>query len=238
MLKKFAIIAALATTTFVLAPSSEAEASCKSTWMTLGDAFQKLSPTVAKGYCKYVNEDDPEAINKCLEDFDKAVAEAEKIIKTYNEDAGGGKIGPRGLGTERWYTGKLLAERTFIGLPIFSDEYTIEFKGDGGKNKNPYTMEICFVDQNDGSSVIEPVTVEFKNNNGHYKKTFKGVYGARPMIYLKNSKISATKAHQYKLYAEEGGEPDLIQRLRTLAAKTGKKPIAPSKLRKPAKPKK
>lgn len=231
MLKKIAIITALAASAVVLAPASQAEASCKSTWMTLGDAFQKLSPTIAKGVCKYVNEDDEDAINKCIEDFEKAVEEADKIIKTYNEDAGEGKIGPRGLGTDRWYTGKLLAERTFIGLPVFSDEYTIEFKGDGGENNKPYTMEICFVDTNDGSSVIEPVKVEFTNNSGSYKHTFKGVYGARPMVYLKNSKISATKAHRYKLYGSEGAEPALIQRLRDLLEKSTAtpKPIAPVK---------
>jgi hypothetical protein len=231
MLKKIAIITALAASAVVLAPVSQAEASCKSTWMTLGDAFTKLSPTIAKGVCKYINEDDEAAINQCLEDFEDAVEEADKIIKTYNEDAGEGKIGPRGLGTDRWYTGKLLAERTFIGLPVFSDEYTIEFKGDGGENNKPYTMEICFVDANDGSSVIEPVKVEFTNNSGSYKKTFKGVYGARPMVYLKNSKVSATKAHRYKLYGSEGDEPALIQRLRSLLEKStvSPKPIGPVK---------
>lgn len=233
MLKKITIITALAASAVVLAPVSQAEASCKSTWMTLGDAFQKLSPTIAKGICKLVNEDDEAAINKCLADYEAAVEEADKIIKTYNEDAGEGKIGPRGLGTDRWYTGKLLAERTFIGLPVFSDEYTLEFKGDGGENKNSYTMEICFVDSNDGSNVIEPVTVEFTNNSGSYKKTFKGVYGARPMVYLKNSKVSATKAHRYKLYASEGDEPALIQRLRSLLEKKTARPKPVSPVKKP-----
>jgi hypothetical protein len=230
MLKKIAIITTLAVSAVVLAPASQAEAGCKSTWMTLGDAFQKLSPVIAKGYCQLSNEDDEAAANKCIEDFEKAKAEAEKIVKIYNEDAGEGKIGPRGLGTDRWYTGKLLAERTFIGLPVLSDEYTVEFKGDGGDNTKPYTMEICFVDSNDGSSVTEPVTVEFTNNSGTYKKTFKGVYGARPMVYLKNSRVSATKAHRYKLYGSEGGDPGLINRLRELLAKsTAPTPIAPTK---------
>jgi hypothetical protein len=228
MLKKIALVTALATSVLVLAPASQAEASCKSNWMSLGDAFRKLSPTIAKGVCKLANEDDEAAAEKCVEDFEKAKEEAEKIVKTYNEDAGEGKIGPRGLGTDRWYTGKLLAERTFIGLPVFSDEYTIEFKGDGGENNNPYTMEICFVDSNDGSNVIEPVRVEFTNNSGSYKKTFKGVYGARPMVYLENSKVSATKAHRYKLYGSEGDEPALIVRLRELLAES-MKPVAPIK---------
>lgn len=222
MLKKIAIITALATSAVVLAPASHAEASCKSNWMKLSDNFRKLSPIIVKGICKLTNKDDKNAANECIANYEKAKEEIESVIKTYNEDSDEGKIGPRGLGTERWYTGKLLAERTFIGLPVFSDEYTVEFKGDGGENKNPYTVEICFVDPIDGSNVIEPVRKEFTNNSGSWKQTFKGVYGARPMVYLENSKVSATKAHRYKLYGEEGGEPQIIADARKLLSGGGK----------------
>src|SRR5690606_1815120 len=161
--------------------------------------------------CKAYNKDDVDAANKCIENFEKAEKEIAALVKTYNEDSDGGKIGPRGLGTDRWYTGKLLAERTFIGLPILSDEYTVEFKGDGGNNTNPYTVEICFVDPVDGGSVIEPVSKTFKTNDGRWKQTFTGVAGARPMVYLSNSKVSATKAHRYKLHGSEGdAEPQII----------------------------
>jgi hypothetical protein len=230
MLKKIAIIATLATSAVVFAPAQQAEASCKSNWMKLSDNFRKLSPIIAKGICNYTNKDDKAAANKCIEDFEEAKDEIEEIVKVYNEDAGGGKIGPRGLGTDRWYTGKLLAERTFIGQPIFSDEYTIEFKGDGGDNKKPYTVEICFVDSADGSSVIEPVRLEFDDNSGRYKHTFKGVYGARPMVYLENSKVSATKAHRYKLFGSEGGEPQIIADARALLS-GGSKPKPGPKLK-------
>jgi hypothetical protein len=226
MLKKIAIVTALATSAIVLVPAQQAEASCKSNWMKLSDNFRKLSPLIAKGICKAINKDDKDAANECVTNYEKAKAEVENVIKTYNQDADEGKIGPRGLGTNRWYTGKLLAERTFIGLPVFSDEYTIEFKGDGGENQNPYTVEICFIDPTDGSNVVEPVRKTFTNNNGHYKQTFKGVYGARPMVYLENSKVSATKAHRYKLFGSEGGEPKIIADARKLL---GGGPIAPIK---------
>jgi hypothetical protein len=207
MLQKIALITALATTAFVFVPTPEAQA-CKSNWMKLSDTFKKVSPTISKGICKAVNKDDVAAANKCIEDYEKAVAAADKIIKEYNADAGSGKIGPRGLGTNRWYTGALQAERTFIGLPILSDEYTVEFKGDGGKAKSSYTVQVCFVDQN-GDKVIEPFSKTFNNNNGSFKRTFKGVYGARPMIYLKSAKAS-TNAHKYKLYVNQGGLPQIV----------------------------
>ncbi|MFO7563859.1 MAG: hypothetical protein R6X02_14530 [Enhygromyxa sp.] len=228
MLKKFAIITALATSAVVLAPAQQAEASCKSNWMKLSDSFRKLSPIIAKGVCTVINKDDKDAANKCIADYEQAKEEVEKIVKVYNQDAGEGKIGPRGLGTDRWYTGKLQAERTFIGLPVLSDEYTVEFKGDGGKDNNSYTVEICFVDPDDGGNVIEPVRKTFTNNHGSYKKTFKGVYGARPMVYLKNSKISATKAHRYKLFGSEGGEPKIVADARALLS-SGTKTKAPLK---------
>lgn len=157
--------------------------------------------------CKAFNKDDKDAANKCIADYERAQEELAKISKLYNEDAGGGTIGPRGLGNDRWYEGKLLAERTFIGETILSNEYTVEFKGDGGKNKNPYTVEFCFIDPVNGGAVIEPVSRTFKTNNGEFKRTFKGVAGSRPMVYLENSKVSATNAHRYKLHGKQGGEP-------------------------------
>ncbi len=245
MLKKIALITALATSAVILAPAAEADAACKSNWMKLTDNFRKLSPIVAKGVCKLMNkpgedasEDEineaKEAANKCIEDYEEAKAEIEKIVKVYNEDAGSGKIGPRGLGTNHWYTGKLQAERTFIGMPVMSDEYTVHFKADGGKNKGTYTVEICFVDPNDGGSVTEPITRTFKNNKGEYKKTFKGVYGARPMVYLKTSRPSATKAHRYKLHGREGGEPAAVAVAHEIAEAVVKAPI--KGLIKPGKP--
>lgn len=228
MFKKIAIIAALATGGIVLAPAQEADAGCKSNWMKLSSAFKKLSPAISKGVCKHLNKDDEAAANKCIEDYEKAVEAISKVVKEYNADAGGGKVGPRGLGTNRWYTGKLLVERTFIGMPVMSDEYTLEFKGDGGKNKKSYTVEICFVDPEDGGNVIEPVKKTFTNNNGRYKQTFKGVYGARPMVYLKNSKPAATKAHRYKLYGDEGGTPQIILDAKKIVASPSKKKLKPN----------
>ncbi len=228
MFKKIAIITALATSAVVLAPTQQAHASCKSNWMKVNQNLKKFSPIIAKGVCKLVNKDDKSAANKCIADYEKAEKELSKLVTLYNEDAGGGKIGPRGLGTDRWYTGKLLAERTFIGQPILSDEYTIEFKGDGGKNKKSYTVEICFVDPVDGGNVVEPVRRTFTNNSGRYKKTFRGVYGARPMVYLKNSKVSATNAHRYKLIGSQGGEPSVVAFARQAikaAKKTKKKNV-------------
>lgn len=224
---KITLITTLAAGAFLLAPTPEADAGCTSTWMTLGKNFKKFNPIVAKGVCKLVNKDDKAAAEKCVSDYEKAMKEFDEISKLYNEDAGSGKVGPRGLGVDRWYTGKLLAERTFIGQPILSDEYTVEFKGDGGKNNKPYTMEICFVDPADGGNVIEPVSKTFNNNSGKYKKTFKGVYGARPMIYLRNSKFSTTKAHRYKLIGSQGGEPAIVSAARE-AVNNNSKPSKPS----------
>lgn len=233
MLKKIAIISALATGVVVFAPAQQADASCKSNWMKLTDNLKKLSPVIAKGVCTAMNKNDKSAANKCLEDYAKAKKKLAQMVELYNEDARGGKIGPRGLGTDRWYTGKLLAERTFIGQPILSDEYTIEFKGDGGKNKRSYTVEICFIDPVNGGNVVEPIRRTFKTNDGKFKRTFKGVYGARPMVYLKNSRVSATRAHRYKLIARDGGEPDAVTNARQIAASksTSTKKTRPKSLR-------
>jgi len=224
MFKKIAIVTLLASGAVVLAPSQQAEASCKSNWMKLSDAFKKFSPIVAKGICKAFNEDDKDAASKCIADYEKAQAELAKISKLYNEDADGGTIGPRGLGNDRWYEGKLLAERTFIGETILSDEYTVEFKGDGGKSKAPYTVEFCFIDPVKGGAVIEPVSKTFKTNDGKFKRTFKGVAGSRPMVYLKSSKPVGTNANRYKLHGKQGGEPSYVTLARKVVESTRRTP--------------
>jgi hypothetical protein len=202
-------------------PREAAAASpCKSTWSQLGEAWKKVSPVIAKGVCQWINSDDAAAASKCVADFERAVAEVQKIAKQYNETAESGKIGPRGLASGRTYEGKLVAERTFIGQPIMSDTYTVDFTGTGGKSKKPFTVTICFVDAQ-GNEGVPAKSKDFTTNDGKWTESTAGVWGLRPIVYLRNSTFVGTDAHRYELRGTEGGEPKTVKDARA-KAKVGK----------------
>jgi hypothetical protein len=194
-----------------------AAADCRSTWQKLGDAFQRLSPVLQLPICKIINKSDPVAAQKCVDDYLKKKAEIEDIVRTYNTGATSEKVGPRGLGFNYWYTGNLLAERLFVGPPTASDTATFNFEGTGGSGQAPFTVTICWVDLN-GNQVKEPVARTFTNNSGRWNTSFSGVFDLRPMVFLKNSRIS-TMGHKYKLRMDVSStEPAVVRAARVTAA--------------------
>ncbi|MEX1367486.1 MAG: hypothetical protein AB1Z98_30440, partial [Nannocystaceae bacterium] len=162
--------------------------------------------------------------DKCIADYEKAKAEAEKYHQMYQDtNTGSGKIGPRGFAHGRTYNGGLMTERLFIGREILSDEYTVRFEGDGGKKKKDYTVTVCFVDA-EGEQVQDPYVKTFKTNDGKVVKTFSNVAGARPMVYLRSSSWVSANKNKYKFRGEEGAAPATVQ-----AARKAAKSKAPAK---------
>lgn len=225
---------AVASTAFALAAmiASPAQAApCKSTWQGLTANLKTFNATIAKGVCKYLAKSDGKVdeakAQKCIDDYEKAKAEAEKYYNMYQDtNTGSGKIGPRGMAHGRTYYGGLMTERLFIGREILSDEYTVRFEGDGGKKKKDYTVTVCFVDE-EGEQVIDPYVKTFKTNDGKFVKTFSKVAGARPMVYLRSSHWVSTNKNKYKFRGEEGDAPATVQA--AMAAKSKSNSKAPAK---------
>ena len=214
---------AFALTAMVAAPAEAAP--CKSTWQGLTSNLKTFNATIAKGVCKQLAKSDGKIdeakAQKCIDDYEKAKAEAEKYAKMYNDtNTGSGKIGPRGMAHDRTYYGGLMTERLFIGREILSDEYTVRFEGDGGKKKKDYTVTVCFVDDN-GEQVVDPYVKTFKTNDGKFVKTFSKVAGARPMVYLRSSHWVSTNKNKYKFRGEQGDVPRTVRAAMAVASETG-----------------
>ena len=215
------LFATLAVPLLAAIPSQAEAKPCKSVWSDLGDAFNEFGPVVARAICNYTNSDSEAAAQQCVDDYEAAVAQIEQVVKTYNVNAKGGKIGPRGLGESRWYTGKLLAERTFIAPPAMHDRYRFEFEGTGGKGKKPFDVQVCWVDAQ-GNEVVPSKTRRFTTNDGKWTEQYSGVAGARAMVYLKNKTFVTTNAHRYRIkLTPTSGEPDGVRRARRRLASTG-----------------
>ncbi len=195
---------------------------CRSYWQKAGSAFQKLGPPISKLLCSAFNKDDPDSAAKCVRDYEKAKDKIEKLGKAYNSNAGAGKIGPRGLGVDRHYTGNLKAERVFIGPPLESDSWKLDFEVTGGKAKKAWNVKVCLVDDNGQAPQYK--TKKFKNakRGQKWSHRFKGVYGLRPVVYL--HKPAGVNGVKYKLRGHASGEPAVIKSARlAMKSKKGKK---------------
>src|SRR5689334_6021210 len=192
---------------------AHAGGSCSSTWEKASKIFQRTKPLLGKAACTLLEKTGAiEDAEKCITEFEKDVAAIDAAIKTYNQDATSEKIGPRGLGENRTYTGTLLAERLFVGEAVASDDLTFEFHGEGGKSKADFDVTVCFVDDK-GDNVIAPKTKTFTDNDGSWKQTFTGVAYARPLVYLRNSKVTID-GHKYSLSIRRGDEPAMVSAAR------------------------
>ena len=211
-----AVVTALGS--FAAMPAQAAASPCKSTWSQLEDIYKKLSPIVVKGICTWTSSGDAAGAAQCVRDYEAAVAQVQKIVKEYNAQATSGKIGPRGLGTNTWYDGALTAERTFIGQPVMSDNYKVEFQGTGGSSKKAFTVTICFVNDK-GDDGVASRAKTFETNDASWTESFSGVYGLRPIVYLRNSTFVTTNAHKYKLRGTEGTEPKRVRDARAQAGR-------------------
>ena len=198
---------------------------CKSHWQKVGSALQKVGPPISKLICKLVNKDDAAAAQKCVADYDKAVAKAKKLVKTYNKNAGTEKIGPRGLGWERTYNGTLLAERVFIGPPMVNDNAKVTLTVTGGKWKKSWTVDVCMIDEDGGAANHKSKTFKGSGKTT-WKASFSGVLGQRVQVYL--HKGVGTNGVQYTLRHDVSGAPTWLA-----AAKAAPRPRPPRRSGRP-----
>ncbi|MBK9033014.1 MAG: hypothetical protein IPL61_17380 [Myxococcales bacterium] len=201
---------------------------CSSEWSKLTTAFKKLSPILQAPICKALSTT-PEQAQQCVDDYQRYLAEAEKVVAEYNLDAGSGKIGPRGLGwgdqtdastwAERIYDGSLNAERTFVSIGLPSQNATLRLRGTGGNADASYTVTVCVLDLT-GAEAQPSQSKTFASNDGTWTLQLGNTFDKRVMVYLKNSKVTLN-SHKYEVSLTPSGLPTVVA-----AAKAGRTPKA------------
>ncbi len=202
----------------VLLSSSAHANPCKSQWMKTREAFANLGPIVGQIVCSLTAET-PEDAQRCVVTYEMVVATIKTIEAQYNQRAGSAAIGPRGLGPNKAYTGNVIAERVFVGTPVMSDTWKLDFKITGGKAQKDLKVDVCLIDPGSNKAVANlSKTFSAPPKAGtRWTPKLKKAFGKLPMVYLR--KPAGTKGFKYTLTSKPGKkDPKVVRQARKTAA--------------------
>lgn len=195
-----------ALTTFAAVDTAHATHPCTSEYVKFRQFWDKFGGAIVLALCNWANTQDPAGAQQCLKTYNDAMAKANFYLNQHNQIVSDSQltIGPRPLGEATWKTGKLQAQRTWVGVPVVSDTYRVQMERTGGKAKSTVSGTVCFLDDKGESKQ----TASFTVNPGSptFDQVFSNVLGLSPVVLL-SMPLSAFDAHQYKIMGTRGSAP-------------------------------
>lgn len=203
-----AVIAALTATltTFAAVDTARAANPCTSEYIKFRQFWDKFGPAIVLALCNWTNNQDPAGAQQCVKTYSDAMAKANGYLTQHNQFVGDSQltIGPRPLGEATWKTGKLQAQRTWVGVPVVSDTYRVQMERTGGKAKSTVSGTVCFLDDKGESKQTANFTVS--PSSPVFDQTYANIAGLSPVVLL-SMPLSPLDAHQYKIMGTRGSAP-------------------------------